>query len=86
MLILLGRVSVAFWFLALILLLPFKVEAQLSDRNGDDELRILFFGDSLTFGVGDGLLPSEFVEVGPGAVLRGLLKRIDRKFPASGVN
>lgn len=29
---------------------------------------------------------TEFVEAGPGNVLRGLLKRVDRKFPASGVS
>ena len=29
---------------------------------------------------------TEFVEVGPGNVIRGLLKRIDRKFPASSVS
>lgn len=35
------------------------------DLNGDDTISILAFGDSLTFGIGDGTLPGEFVEEAP---------------------
>lgn len=37
----------------------------LTDRNGDGQVVILGFGDSLTFGVGDGVAPGVDVEVPP---------------------
>jgi lysophospholipase L1-like esterase len=37
----------------------------LSDRNGDGIVSLLALGDSITVGVGDGILPNEIVEVLP---------------------
>ncbi|MCB0330230.1 MAG: SGNH/GDSL hydrolase family protein [Bdellovibrionales bacterium] len=37
-------------------------QVELEDRNGDGEVRILAFGDSITFGIGDGFDPSQYVE------------------------
>lgn len=53
--------------LVILLLLPEIVSAQtaLEDRNGDGLLRILAYGDSLTYGVGDGTSPGSFVELPP---------------------
>lgn len=33
----------------------------LSDRNGDAQIEIIAFGDSITYGVGDGTLPGEYI-------------------------
>ena len=57
----------------------------LADRNGDGVLAISCFGDSITYGVGDGTFPGEVVEVAPitdGA--QGYHKRIEllAGFPA----
>ena len=41
------------------------LSALLSDINGDGEVRLLFFGDSITFGVGDGTSVGEFIEEPP---------------------
>ena len=37
-------------------------ETLLVDRNGDESVSILAFGDSLTYGVGDGSAPGKVVE------------------------
>ena len=37
----------------------------LADRNGDGVLAMACFGDSITYGVGDGTEPGEYVEVAP---------------------
>lgn len=37
----------------------------LSDYNGDGSIRIIAIGDSITFGVGDGTEPGEFIEEAP---------------------
>ncbi|MCB0339795.1 MAG: SGNH/GDSL hydrolase family protein, partial [Bdellovibrionales bacterium] len=37
----------------------------LVDRNGDGVIRVTAFGDSITYGVGDGTSPGAFVEVAP---------------------
>ena len=37
----------------------------LSDYNGDGSIRIIALGDSITFGVGDGTEPGEFIEEAP---------------------
>lgn len=44
----------------------------LTDRNGDGKISVLFFGDSITAGLGDGISPGAFIEtlqdqrLGPG--------------------
>jgi|688.fasta_scaffold07153_14 lysophospholipase L1-like esterase len=45
-------------------LVAVRAEAQilLSDRNGDGEIEIVAFGDSITYGVGDGIAPGTYVE------------------------
>ena len=35
---------------------------KLTDRNGDGAVEILAFGDSITYGVGDGSAPGDYVE------------------------
>jgi lysophospholipase L1-like esterase len=40
-------------------------DAILQDRNGDGAVEVLAFGDSITYGVGDGNSPDEYVEVIP---------------------
>jgi lysophospholipase L1-like esterase len=48
----------------LILSPPLAAEAQLiSDNNGDGEVNILAFGDSITYGVGDGIASGETVNL-----------------------
>ena len=37
-------------------------DAILFDRNGDDSVEVIAFGDSITFGVGDGYSPDEYVD------------------------
>lgn len=43
--------------------LAFAQSSVLTDRNGDGVVSVLAFGDSLTFGVGDGSAPGAFIEV-----------------------
>jgi lysophospholipase L1-like esterase len=43
----------------------FAQDAVLQDRNGDGEVEVIAFGDSITYGVGDGNSPDEYVEVLP---------------------
>jgi lysophospholipase L1-like esterase len=38
-------------------------DAVLQDRNGDGSIEVIAFGDSITYGVGDGYSPDEYVEV-----------------------
>ncbi len=38
-------------------------ESILQDRNGDGAVEVIAFGDSITYGVGDGYSPDEYVEV-----------------------
>lgn len=40
-------------------------DAILQDRNGDGSVEVIAFGDSITYGVGDGYSPDEYVEVIP---------------------
>jgi lysophospholipase L1-like esterase len=42
-----------------------KEQDLLADRNGDGVLALACFGDSITYGVGDGTEPGEFVEIAP---------------------
>jgi lysophospholipase L1-like esterase len=37
-------------------------DAILGDRNGDGSVEVIAFGDSITYGVGDGYSPDEYVE------------------------
>ena len=37
-------------------------QSTLSDRNGDGVVEVLAFGDSITYGVGDGIPPGQYVE------------------------
>lgn len=41
-------------------------DSVLSDTNGDGQVEILAFGDSITYGVGDGTQPGEYVVTIPG--------------------
>jgi len=40
-------------------------DTMLEDMNGDDIISYIGFGDSITFGVGDGTVPGDFVVVSP---------------------
>ena len=44
-----------------------KQESLLQDLNGDGEVRLLAFGDSITAGVGDGIPPGEYVPSASGS-------------------
>lgn len=58
-------------FMLIIALVPVAASGQtgpasvLVDRNDDGVVSVLAFGDSITFGVGDGVEPGEFVEIAP---------------------
>jgi len=60
------------FFSILVFLIAWDTQAEskhgaslLSDKNGDGEVRYLGFGDSITFGVGDGTVPGELVNQVP---------------------
>jgi lysophospholipase L1-like esterase len=42
--------------------LAYAQDAILQDRNGDGSVEVIAFGDSITYGVGDGYSPDEYVE------------------------
>ncbi len=42
-----------------------SAQSLLVDKNGDGVVSVMAFGDSITFGVGDGVSPGEVVEVAP---------------------
>lgn len=42
-------------------ILDAQAQAVLTDRNGDGEIEIVAFGDSITYGVGDGTAPGTYV-------------------------
>lgn len=39
-----------------------QAESPLADRNGDGVIEIIAFGDSITYGIGDGIAPGTYVE------------------------
>lgn len=54
-----------FVFLTLLPALVFADDALLQDRNGDGVIKIATFGDSITYGIGDGEPVGVFIEVLP---------------------
>jgi lysophospholipase L1-like esterase len=49
----------------------FAQESLLTDVNGDGQVKVLAFGDSITYGVGDGVSPGVFIELPPQTDGRG---------------
>lgn len=59
----------------------------LQDRNGDGSLEIIAFGDSITYGVGDGIAPGKYIsELGELGDPSGYPQRLSTLLPASILN
>ena len=56
---------IAFFFVVLSASTACAQDALLQDRNGDGSVEVIAFGDSITYGVGDGYSPDEYVEFIP---------------------